>query len=78
MHTLRSQPCSAHLLQHANESRCQHCPPDRICAWACVQGTGIADIVVGAVLEQSMHQVTARTEPGEAFINRALMDTYNR
>lgn len=46
-------PLSIRLLTRANESRCQNCPPDRVCAWACVQGTSQRDILVGAVLEQS-------------------------
>ena len=57
--TPKPQP-PVRLLTRANENRCQHCPPERVCAWACVQGTSLPDRVVGAVLEQSP-QLGART-----------------
>ncbi|MBI5957275.1 MAG: hypothetical protein HY866_00975 [Chloroflexi bacterium] len=65
-----------HLLTHATESRCACCPPDRVCAWACVQGTGIEDIVIGAMLEQTLDWAQENTEPGQETIHRALMETY--
>lgn len=63
----------ARLLTRASESRCKHCPPDRVCAWDCVQGAGYEDIVIGAVLEQSKSWALEQPDP----VCRALWDTYN-
>lgn len=68
---------SAHLLTRATESRCACCPPERVCAWACVQGTGIADIVVGAVLEQSQSWALESGDPDQDAVRRALLETFN-
>jgi len=35
----------------ASAYQCAVCPPERVCAWSCVQGAGMEDIVMGAVLE---------------------------
>jgi len=66
------------LLSRASASRCAHCPPERVCAWACVQGAGVEDILIGAVLEQSQSWALKRTEPGWEETNRALWDAFNR
>jgi hypothetical protein len=71
----KTQP--ARLLTHATESRCACCPPDRVCAWACVQGAGIEDIVIGAVLEQSQDWALERRDPGQEAVHQALWETYN-
>jgi hypothetical protein len=61
MRSKNEQP--TRLLTRANEARCQNCPPDRVCAWACVQGAGIEDILIGAVLEQSQSWALQNSEP---------------
>ncbi len=65
------------LLRQTNESRCATCPPDRICAWACVQGAGVEDIVIGAMLEQSQSWALQTSEPETAAAQQALWETYN-
>lgn len=65
------------LLYRASESRCASCPPDRVCAWACIQGTGVEDIVIGAMLEQSQNWTLRTSDPESATVQQALWDTYN-
>ncbi len=65
------------LLVRASASRCAHCPTDRVCAWDCVQGAGTADIVVGAVLEQSHSWALASDDPGTQAVQEALWELYN-
>lgn len=61
----------------ASESACAHCPPDRVCAWACIQGTNCADIVTGAVLEQSHNwALDDMPEPGTP-VEPALWEMFN-
>lgn len=65
---------SARLLTRANECRCQNCPPDRVCAWACVQGAGTEDILIGAVLEQSRSWALQASESTE---QQVLWEMFN-
>jgi hypothetical protein len=66
------------LLTRANENRCKVCPPDRICAWACVQGMGMEDILIGALLEQGdSWAFKPVTRPGLEASNQALWDLFN-
>jgi hypothetical protein len=65
------------LLTRANQARCQYCPPERVCAWTCVQGAGSADILVGAVLEQSTSWALQAPEPGLEAVRQGLWDTFN-
>lgn len=74
--TDQSQP-KTRLLTRASESRCRNCPPDRVCAWDCVQGAGQEDIVIGAVLEQSGGWAWQPVEPGEEPARRALWESFN-
>ncbi len=74
--TPKPQP-SIRLLTHARESRCQNCPPDRVCAWACVQGTSQWDILVGAVLEQSRSWALESSGTESNTAERALWETFN-
>ena len=68
----------ARLLPRSTESRCQTCPPERVCAWSCVQGAGTADIVTGAALEQSASwALDSTTPPVTDAIIRALWEVYN-
>ncbi len=34
----------------ASAYQCECCPPERVCAWACLQGAGVEEIVIGASL----------------------------
>lgn len=34
----------------ASAYRCQDCPPDRVCAWGCIQGAGVEEIIITASL----------------------------
>lgn len=69
---------STRLLPRSTESRCRTCPPERVCAWDCVQGAGAADIVTGAALEQSANwALDSTTPPGTGAISRALWEVYN-
>lgn len=66
------------LKTRASEARCKNCPPDRVCAWDCVQGASYEDILIGAVLEQS--QSWALEDPAEAGLEpmrNALWETFN-
>ena len=74
--TSQPQP-PVRLLTRANECRCENCPPDRVCAWACVQGTNTADIVIGAVLEQSLDWALEPTTAEPETTRQALWDTFN-
>lgn len=69
--------CSRRLLQRASPTRCAHCPPDRVCAWACIQGAGYQDILIGAVLERSRSWALERAEPGQDAVQQALWEMYN-
>lgn len=73
----QSNKCDFRLKKHATASRCAQCPPERVCAWDCVQGASDADILVGAVLEQSQSWALEHTEPGQEAANQALWDTFN-
>ena len=60
---------------------CRNCPPERVCAWACVQGAGLEDIVIGAVMEQvlcwSPPEAEAEIEPEIESTDPALWDSFN-
>jgi len=66
-----------HLLNCMNESRCQNCSPDRVCAWDCIQGAGIEDILIGAVLEQSLDWALFSEQPESQPVHQALWDSFN-
>lgn len=67
------------LLARATASRCTQCPPDRVCAWACVQGMNVEDIVIGAMLERGDDWAFQPvTEAGQEANKDALWDVYNR
>ena len=33
-----------------DQSRCDDCPPERVCAWDCEQGQGVLEILMGEAL----------------------------
>ncbi len=63
-----------HIWVTASPSPCDDCPPERVCAWACMQGMGVEEIVIGAALarEGVLDQATA----GDA-VRAALWGRYN-
>jgi len=66
------------LKARARESCCAHCPPERVCAWSCVQGTSAADIVLGALLEQSdSWALRLPPEAGLEADRQALWESFN-
>ena len=65
------------LLTHASGCRCENCPPDRVCAWACVQGTNVVDILIGAVLEQSQDWALQPVKAGLEAPQQALWESFN-
>ncbi len=71
-----SQP-ARRLLTRASEERCKHCPPDRVCAWDCVQGAGITDIVIGAMLEQSDSWALRQAPADQGAVEQALWELFN-
>lgn len=68
---------STRLLQRATDARCKHCPPERVCAWDCVQGAGFMDIVIGAMLEQQSNWALRPHDLGQEATREALMETFN-
>jgi hypothetical protein len=74
--TPKPQP-SVRLLTHVRESRCQNCPPERVCAWACAQGTSYPDMLTGAVLEQSRSWALESPGTGADAPDPALWDAFN-
>ncbi|GAB4415300.1 MAG: hypothetical protein Kow00106_10700 [Anaerolineae bacterium] len=68
---------ASRLLERANEARCAQCPPERVCAWACVQGINRADAIAGAVLEQSHSWARQAPVAGLAAVQQALWEMYN-
>jgi hypothetical protein len=58
---------------------CASCPPDRICAWSCLQGIGISDAVVGAalLLDGRLNPQPDEPEPAEEAAQDALWDSFN-
>ncbi|GAB4471617.1 MAG: hypothetical protein Kow00124_08830 [Anaerolineae bacterium] len=60
-------------------SACAHCPPDRVCAWACVQGTGISDIITGAALlfDGRLNDPIPPADPGAEAAELALWESFN-
>lgn len=76
MHQGKEQPFR--LKMRPSEACCAQCPPDRVCAWACVQGAGYPDIVVGAMLEQGESWVLRDVvDPALEAINQALWESFN-
>jgi hypothetical protein len=63
----------------ASPHRCLECPPERICAWACVQGASVEEIVVGAMLtlEDRASPALPFHEPDIQPITEAIWDSYN-
>ncbi|HEC24365.1 MAG TPA: hypothetical protein ENI95_15785 [Chloroflexi bacterium] len=65
------------LRTRASPSRCRDCPPERVCAWACVQGAGIEDIVIGAVLALEGLSAPPALPEGAEPSRAALWESFN-
>ena len=58
-----------------DQSRCDDCPPERVCAWDCEQGQGVLEILMGEALAEQARlawQNTIGSEP----TRQALYDIY--
>ncbi len=58
-----------------DQDRCEHCPPERVCAWDCEQGQGILEILMGeALAEQARlpHRSEREADPAQ----QALYEIY--
>jgi hypothetical protein len=56
-----------------DQSRCDDCPPERVCAWDCEQGQGVLEIMMGeALAEQARLMQPVGSEPTQ----QALYDIY--
>lgn len=75
--TTNQKTTNPRLLTRATASRCDNCPPDRVCAWGCVQGMNQADIVVGAWLEQSRSWAFQSETPAPDPALHAIMESFN-
>ncbi len=65
------------LLDRASGCRCANCPPKRVCAWACIQGASVEDILIGAVLEQSQDWALEPVAAGREAPHHALWESFN-
>ena len=75
---MQQSDLSPRLKLRATDAQCAQCPPDRVCAWSCVQGAGVTDIVIGAMLEQSDGWAFEGADAPEiAAPARALWETFN-
>jgi len=75
--TAQAKPQRVRLLDRASESRCNRCPPERMCAWACVQGTSVPDRLIGAVLEQNPNWALEPVTIVPSDEAQALWDLFN-
>jgi hypothetical protein len=56
-----------------DQSRCDDCPPERVCAWDCEQGQGVLEIMMGEALAE---QARAMQPIGSEPTQQALYDIY--
>ncbi|HET7090686.1 MAG TPA: hypothetical protein VFL17_18795 [Anaerolineae bacterium] len=63
----------ADLVAGASEERCLGCPPDRVCAWACWQGMGVAD---NAIAEMLGFPLDEPLDADDEFVRQALCECY--
>ena len=58
-----------------DQSRCDDCPPERVCAWGCEQGQGVLEIMMGeALAEQARLPLPTESEAEPA--QQALYEIY--
>jgi hypothetical protein len=68
---------STRLRATASQYQCDNCPPDRVCAWACVQGAGMEEIVIGAALAIEGVPGGPYADPAVEPTRDALWDSFN-
>lgn len=59
----------------ASSWQCDACPPDRVCAWACVQGFSPEDVIIGASL--ALDGVPYASPPLDDDSAHALWSSFN-
>ena len=59
------------------EADCANCPPDRVCAWACEQGMGVLEVLMGEALAEEARKAPWPVEPEVAPISQAILELYN-
>ncbi|HML22625.1 MAG TPA: hypothetical protein PKD09_13315 [Aggregatilinea sp.] len=65
-------------LPRSDEARCRICPPERVCAWDCIQGANAEEIVINSLLEQRASSAPDIATPsGTDDTSRALWEVYN-
>ena len=61
------------FIEPVDQSRCDACPPERVCAWDCEQGQGVLEILMGeALTDQAREPIESETGP----IERVLYEIY--
>ena len=49
-----------------DQERCDDCPPERVCAWACEQGQDVLEMMMGeALAEQARLMLPVGSEPAQ-------------
>lgn len=71
------KPSNTRPLTRMNEARCAQCPPDRVCAWDCIQGASPMDIIIGAALEQGESWALQAPDASRETVSQALWEMYN-
>ena len=59
-------------------ARCEHCPPSKVCAWACEQGWSMNDILIEARLIEE-GKLPPHPDPDEETecVRQAMWDSFN-
>jgi len=67
------------LKTRASAAQCADCPPDRVCAWSCVQGANREEIAGGAYLmsEGKLNPVAPRLAPDAQAVADDIFAGYN-
>lgn len=66
----------SHIRTMASQHCCDDCPPERVCAWGCVQGAGIEEAIIGAALALE-GAPGVPFSPGSEPTRAALWDSFN-
>jgi hypothetical protein len=73
---MEPKPQSTRIRTVQSAWQCDCCPPERVCAWACLQGAGIEDIIIGAALALEGTGGTGMPRPADGAAP-ALWEVYN-
>ncbi len=65
------------LRMTASRYQCDCCPPQRVCAWDCVQGAAVPDILYSAVLALEGTSSSMGRTQGNEPTHAALWECYN-